>query len=330
MESKFLKIDDKIKWRDLLGKVLFKTFFHSLEWEEFLEKNFKWLKFERYNYQNRALLSFAKARGKLVSHPFCEYGGPLPLVEKVDGERFRQDLFEQFKTPFKISFHPQLLPYFEGIEFPENQRETFFFEDIAQKSASELWQTLDRNRQRSIKTAMSQNFRRTEECKDLKNLKRLYTLYVKNLKRHKALVYPFSFFKFFLQNPKVRISLLKTQKGDLIGGNIFVLYNKITHSFLCGFDEKYKNFGVHSLVLWQEIERSKETGCEKFDFGATKKDSSIRDFKDRWGVKVYPIFELKNYSGESKLKDSFLRDVWSYLPVSLIKVLSPYFIKYKL
>ena len=55
-----------------------------------------------------------------------------------------------------------------------------------------------------------------------------------------------------------------------------------------------------------------------------------QDFKQRWGAKALPIYELKNYSGDSKLKDSFLRDIWSYLPVSLIKILSPYFIKYKL
>ena len=44
----------------------------------------------------------------------------------------------------------------------------------------------------------------------------------------------------------------------------------------------------------------------------------------------YPIQELKNYSGDSKMRDSWLRDVWGRLPVLLIKKLSPYLLKYKL
>src|SRR3990167_2584098 len=101
MENKFIKITDKNKWRDLLEKVLFKTFFHYIEWEEYLEPQFKWLKFERYIYEDKALLSMARAGNKLISHPFCEYGGPLPLVEKIDGEKFKQDLFSEFKNHIK-------------------------------------------------------------------------------------------------------------------------------------------------------------------------------------------------------------------------------------
>jgi len=335
MENKFLKIDNKANWQDLLDKVLFKTFFHFLEWEDFLEKNFNWLKFERYLWPaqgGQVILSLARIRilgqEKLISHPFCEYGGPLPLVEKVDGQRFQKELFEEFKTPFKISFHPKLLNYFKDIEFPENERETLFFEEINQKSADEIWRTLDRNRRRSINSALAQNLE-VRECKNLKELKVFYHFYVKNLKRHQALPYPFSFFRFFFNHPQAKILLAKKEK-KIVGGNLFLHYNEISHSFLCGFEEKYRKLGVHSLVLWEKIKQAQAEGCGAFDFGATRKTSSIRDFKGRWGAKTYPIFELKNYSGQSKLKDSFLRDVWSWLPVSLIKILSPYFIKYKL
>src|SRR3989338_9048203 len=105
MEQKFIKITDKNEWQVLLDKVLFKTFFHFLEWEEFLEKSFKCLKFERYVYNEECLLSLARVGGKLISHPFCEYGGPLPLTEKIDGEFFRRDLFSEFKGCIRISFH---------------------------------------------------------------------------------------------------------------------------------------------------------------------------------------------------------------------------------
>ena len=84
------------------------------------------------------------------------------------------------------------------------------------------------------------------------------------------------------------------------------------------------------MVLWSELKWKQREGFEIFDFGATKKGSSIGDFKNRWGATAFPIFELKNYAGDSKLKDSFLRNVWSYLPSFLIKKLSPRLLKYKL
>ena len=339
MENKFLKIEDREEWKNLLDKVLFKTFFHSLEWEEFLEKEFKWLKFERYLWQSQAILSLARikvgGKEKLISHPFCEYGGPLPLIEKIDGHGFQEDLFDQFKTPLKISFHPYLLDYFENLGKQESQRETYLFEEV---DAPNLAQAIgDRNRQRLIKIAEEEKIE-AKKCEKLEDLKALYNLYVKNLKKHKVPVYPFSFFEFFFEeskkeNPNAEILLFwreNKNKRELAGGNVFLSYGKIVHSFLCGFDEKSRKSEAHSIVIWTEIKSAQRRGQKVFDFGATQKISSNKDFKQRWGGKAFPVFELKNYSGGSKIRDSFFRDVWGCLPAGLIKLLSPHFIKYKL
>ncbi len=329
----FQKIEDKKEWQELLNKTLFRTFFHNLEWEEFLEKNFKWLKFERYLYKRDLLLSFARYRifgsEHIVSHPFCEYGGPLPLKEKIDFLEFKKDLLREFRVPLKISFHPKLLPFFINI-YSElgGRRETFFFEDLDKRRVEEIWRLLDRNRHRAIKKAKGYNFQ-IEECQSEKELRKVYKFYVENLKKHRALVYPFSFFKFFFQNKNSKILLVKKNSHNF-GGNIFLFYQNICHSFLCGFNEKYKKWGIHSFLLWKMIEKAHSEGCSIFDFGGTRKDSSIREFKQRWGAKVFPIFELKNYSEEIKLKDSFLRKIWGCLPTHLIKIFSPYFLKYKL
>ena len=108
MVNKFTKITNKTEWQDLLDKVLFKTFFHNTGWEEFLEKQFKWLKFERYLYGRDCLLSLARVGDKLISHPFCEYGGPLPVVEKIDGKSVKKNLLSEFEGPLQINFHPHL------------------------------------------------------------------------------------------------------------------------------------------------------------------------------------------------------------------------------
>ncbi len=320
-----MEINNKREWQDLLNRVLFKTFFHSWEWEGFLESQFPWMKFKHYQWKNEALLSWAKTEKKSVSHPFCEYGGPLPLIKNIDGQAFQKDLFEEFKAPLKISFHPYLLNYFKGFDVINSPRETYLLENISKLNVETVG---DRNRHRQKNKAQDVGLT-VEKCKTENDLKILYDFYVKSLKKHKALVYPLSFFKHFLNSPNAEILLAK--RGEkIVGGNVFIFYDKIIHSFLCGFDEKYRKLGAHTLVLWSELKRKQQEGFETFDFGATKKGSSIGDFKNRWGAASYPIFELKNYTGDSKLKDSFLRDIWSWLPVSLIKKLSPRLLKYKL
>ncbi len=333
----FQKINDKEKWKKLLDKVLFKTFFHNLEWENFLEKEYKWLKFERYLYKNEALLSIAryKRKGKeyLVSHPFCEYGGFMPLKDGINTQEFKRDLFKDFKEQIKISFHPYTLNTTRMVLVDEIvERESFFLENIDKTNIDFFWHNIiDRNRRRAI-TKAEQNEVRVVECRTEKELKELYDFYVQNLKEHRALAYPFSFFKFFLeQQNKRQVKILIAKLGDKnLGGNIFLFYQGIVHSFLCGFDKKRKDLGVHSLVIWEMIKKTKEIGYSVFDFGAAKKNSALESFKQRWGAKCLPIFEIKNYENARKTEDSFSRKAWACLPSCAIKLLSPHFIKRKL
>ena len=111
--STFQKIENKTEWGKLLNKGFFKTFFHSPEWEDFLEKEFSWIRFERYLWKDELLLSVARCKflgkEKVVSHPLCEYGGPLPLKGGVDWEGFADDFKKELGPRAKIKFHPYLV-----------------------------------------------------------------------------------------------------------------------------------------------------------------------------------------------------------------------------
>ena len=200
--SYFQQVKDKTKYQELLGKVLFKTFFHSLDWEEFLEKEFKWLKFEHYLYKDEAVLSLARynflGKEKLVSHPFCEYGGVLPLVKKIDAKEFEQNLVSEFKTPFRINLHPGTLDYFENfqIENRESWRNTYWIENFSRLKEEEFLASFRYDVRHSIKKAEKQNFS-FEECQSNEDLKEFYELYIKTVKMHQNIPLPYSFFEFF-------------------------------------------------------------------------------------------------------------------------------------
>ena len=326
MANKFSKINNEQEWRDLLSKVLFKTFFHSWEWENFLEEIFPWLKFERYNWRNQALLSLARVKifgkEKLISHPFCEYGGPLPLVDRIaDDEGFKQDLFSEFKDQVKISFHPQLLNYLQTaprVDSHSSGRVSYLVE-----------RTLDlrKTTRYEIEKARANNLQ-IEKCSNQKDLKDFYSLYVRGAKKHRIPAYPFSFFEYFTRSPDSEIILAK-KDGRVVAGSVFLFYDKFAHYFQNAVDEKYKNLGVNYLILWEQINKYLAKNLV-FDFGGTRIGSPLEIFKKGWGGKEYPIFELKNYSEGPSLRQSKLRNVFNWLPPYLIKKYSPYLLKYRL
>lgn len=325
MQNNFLKINNKQEWQDLLEKVLFKTFFHSCEWEEFLEKNFPWLRFKHYNWQNKALLSLARvkvfSKEKLISHPFCEYGGPLPLVDKLDIKELKQDLFSEFKCPTRVSFHPKLLDYFQEEskgEFKSSGRASYWIEgslDLRKTTAHEIEKA-------------EANGLKIEKCQKLSDLHGFYNLCVKSAKKHRIPVYPFSFFEYFASSPNAEIILAK-KNNRIIAGSVFLFYDKFVHYFQNTVDEKYKNLGANYLILREQINKALAKN-QIFDLGGTRTGSSLEIFKKGWGGKEYPIWELKNYQGGSSLRESKIRTLFGWMPPSLIKKFSPYILRYKL
>ncbi len=332
MES-FQKIDDKGKYQGLLDKVLFKTFFHNLEWEEFLEKEFKWLKFEHYLYKEEVLVSFARykilGKEKLISHPFCEYGGPLPLKEGIEGRDFRRVFFLTFKDFFKVSFHPKIPRYFKslGLKEPDSSRDTYFIENIHQKKEEDLWPSFRKTLRHSIRKSQQHNLE-IKKCQKEDELRFFYTLYLKNVKKHRTIPYPFSFFKYFLYSKDSEIILAK-KKDKIIAGSVFLFYDEFIHYFLNASDQRYKKLGANYIILWNQIKNYLGKNYQTFDLGGTRRASSLEIFKRGWGGKRYPIFEMKNFTIE-KLKSSNLRNVLGLFPVSLLEKMSPSLLKYKL
>jgi hypothetical protein len=329
----FRKIEDKKEWKELLGRALFKTFFHELEWEEFLEREFKWLKFERFLYKEDVLISFAKykIRGKerLVSHPFCEYGGPLPLKSSIDGSQFKKDLFNEFRSSFKIKIHPMLTSYFIGfgLKEPHSVIDTYLIDSISTKSQEEVFASFRKTLRHSIKKSESHTIE-IKECETEAELADFYGLYLKTCKKNKTIAYPLSFFKYFLNSDYSNIVLAKKDK-KVIAGSIFLYYDGYIHYYLNTSDKRHRYLRTNYLILWTKIRNSLLNKYKIFDLGGTGRGSNLEVFKTGWGAKRYPVFELKNYQSDG-FKKSKLRNLYSLLPISLVKKISPSLLKYKL
>ncbi len=337
----FQKIQNKEKWKRLLDKVLFKTFFHSPEWEEFLEKNFRWLKFEHYIYKDELLLSAARYRAlgkeRMISHPFCEYGGPLPLKKSIDGRAFRKELATFFDIPFKISLHPEIPSFFKdfGLKEPDSERDSYFIEYINDRRKEMIFSSFRKTLRHSIRKAEEQSleFRR---CREKEELRDFYNLYLKAAQRHRTIPYPFSFFEYFMNHTLSNVGggegaeiAVAGHKGRIIAGSVFLYYGKYVHYFINASDERFKDLGANYGILWHKVKENLRGERQIFDLGGTRRDSALEVFKKGWGTKRHPIFELKSGAAGKSAK-SKMRNFISIIPPKVLEKLSPCLLKYKL
>lgn len=333
VENKFMKnfqkIESKEEVADLLDKVLFKTFFHELEWQEFLEKESKWLKFEHYLYKNEALLTFGKIGNKLISLPFCEYGGPLPL-EKVGivlWEQFERDVFEEFGNNIKIKIHPEISNLSGNPSGASSILSSYWLKNLENTSEQEIWDSFRKTLRHSIKNAQK-NSLEIKKCQNLADLKKFYNLYVANLKRKKTVPYPFSVIKYLYESSGSELSLA-FYKSKIIAGSLFLDYSYFVHYFLSASDYKHRDLGANHLILWEKIKSL--CGQDKiFDLGAAPRGSNLEIFKSGWGGDEKPIYQIGIKKEDERLRSSKLRKIWALLPNFVVKKISRYFIKYRI
>lgn len=323
--NNFQKIS-KREYKELLDKASFKTFFHKIEWHEFLEKEFKWLKFEYYLYRpaspaggNKTIFPVARVGRKLISLPFCEYGGPL-------GDFEEKDILKEFKN-IKVKVHPQIMRESRSPTLGRDSSISTHWLELKNKTEKDLLSSFRKTLRHSIKNAQNSGLK-IRKCENEKELKKFYNLYVANLKRKKTVPYPYSAIKFLFNQPETEI-WLALHKDKIIAGDLFLHYDSFVHYFLSASDYKYKKLGASYLILWEKI-KSLVNKDIIFDFGAAPKGSALEIFKKGWRGKEYPILQIGIKRTEELLRSSKLRNVWKLLPNWLIKIISPYFIKYRI
>lgn len=330
----FQKIEDKREWGSILNRVLFKTFFHTLAWENFLEKEFPWVKFEHYVWREQLGVSMAKCKvfgkEKLISHPFCEYGGPLPLRREIDFRNFRNDFHGFFGGNAYMQFHPYVLKFCkmettQAFVSGESERRTFWIESL-EAGSGKLWVAFRGDYRARVRRAERMGVT-VEECKTKKDLAKLYSMYVETMKRHQNIPLPFGVFEFFYEG-SARIFLAKLGE-KVIGGSVFLFYKPFIHYFINASDRNFRAYGMNHLILWHAMQKFAGGEYAYLDLGGTRKGSNLEEFKKGARPKEYPIVTIGERS--STVRDrKLLRLMWSLLPNGAMKLLSRYLLRLKI
>lgn len=290
-------------------------------------------------------LIFIKSRlfgSKLISLPFCEYGGPLSSNIKNSKTMIMAFIDEILNIASKLNI--------DYLEIRNSILNGEWFEDRGFKiikkyltfqinlsvDKKRLWGSLDRKTRNAIRKAMKANIDIFDfTIDDKNNLKKYFLLYLQIEKKLGSPPHSFKLFTNLLATKKSIKLLMAEYKGEPAGG-VIVFYNKKGIYWWNGVsNSKFKNLNVTNLLLWKIIEWGNENGFSFLNLGRTRKGTGVYHFKKGLGGEeifytdyVYPLPNKKVVSLDpTKGIYKYLTKFWSHLPLFISRSLGPRIIK---
>ena len=277
---------------------------------------------------------------KIVSQPFCEYGGPLGSnLTEEDAVLVRSRLhalLEEHRVPF--------LEVHGGLGLPQDSMKSLLLEKplhqyavLRLTSSDEVW---DKKLDRMVRKAVRKSQRSELECTQQTNEKTIketfYPLYLCSMKKFGTPPHPLSFFLYCLQYLPEYMKLFTVRYQDeTIAALLGFVTGKRVHIIITASNEKHWDKRPNDLAHWEFVKWACDNGYEYFDFGPVRY-AGQRQFKEKWGVDLfdYSYFYLSRqgnelpqidaYSGRAK----FLASLWRRLvPLPLTGIVGPWFRK---
>lgn len=279
---------------------------------------------------------------KLISLPFCEYGGPLvdhftkssKTIEKVllfSALTLASNLdvdYVEIRNP-SLSVHAN-----DVLRLGYIRRSAYVtFHINLEQGLTSLFQNLKSNIRRPLRKALSNKLLSIISVTNYDALACLYDLYLCAQKKHGTPPHSYTLFRklfnSFNNSDKVKM-LIVVHDGEPIAGFIFWFFNKKIYYWM-GFlrYEKRHLYPTH-LAFWYAIEYGIKNRFTTFDLGRTRKNDPIYFFKSRWmGVEkplvdyLYFRSERRNLPDPAQKKYRILSNFWSLLPLAVSKHLGP-------
>jgi FemAB-related protein (PEP-CTERM system-associated) len=345
-----LSESSKDLWNDFVSANPRACVYHLWEWGDVLQRTYnldRWCLAVKEGQRVVGVLPVFYIRGllfadKLVSLPFCEYGGPLladysdqSVAESVLMMLMKNvhELAERLRIDYVELRQPSTLfsTFFSSAGFRVLRRYVTFKLDLMM-GESEIWKSFDGRTRRHVKKAM----RIGTEIRDVNiyDLKRYYALYLRTQNRLGSPPHSYAFFRNvydgFVSRGLLRM-LLAVYEGEPIAGVMVFCFNGKLYWWNNVLDRRYASLDPTDLLLWHVIRWGVENHFRVFDLGRTRPENSgVYHFKSGWGGREIGledyVFFVRNVEIPDPLqrKYVFLSKLWSLLPQSVSSRMGPH------
>ncbi len=320
------------------------SFYHTMEWHQFLYKTFYWKVGAVLGFQEGDLLFFipfiSKRRVGIKKINIC-----LPFSHKVgicytkNGYYHLNDFLSQLKEIFtNLEIHDEIKQ--NNISKSHNVDITVLdlnrFTDSNDLYKSFDYTSIKYKINRAKKNNITIKTDLTEENFDI-----FYNLEVATRKRQGSPIYPKSFFKKLCKTFKdtnlISIYIAFYNNKPISGAVFFSFKDRTIYAYSASVNEnKLKKLGASELIMWDALRDSMDNGIRYFDFGTTPVfQKSLKKFKEKWGGISY-AFPYSYLTTEEKGVKKIKRDgalitiassILKNLPTPLFKIVGPLILK---
>ena len=112
--------------------------------------------------------------------------------------------------------------------------------------------------------------------------------------------------------------------GKPVAGCVLLRWHDTMEIPWAASDRACNRFSVNMLLYREALDHAIRTGCKRFDFGRSTRDSGPHKFKQQWGAEESPIYWRTQPASESTGRASeWLRESWKRLPLPVANSLGP-------
>jgi FemAB-related protein (PEP-CTERM system-associated) len=310
------------------------TFFHLIGWKNVIEKTYKHKSYyliAKEEGEIKGILPLFLMKSvvfgkKLISVPFCDYGGVC-----ANDEQTKNLFIEEAKKITK----EKCADYLELRQLHGNccgviTKDLYFTLILDLKPDSDfLWMNFSKKVRNAIRKAVKSNLVVTM---GKEYINEFYDIFSKNMRDLGTPVHNFNFFKNILREFPNQANILITSYEEKIVGAMFLLqFKDAIYAPWVSSDRQYFHFNPNNMLYWEAI----KYGCEKrfkyFDFGRSKWNSGTFRFKKPWGAipkQLYYSYYLNTIDDVPNLdpsnpKYSKLTQIWKKLHIQVANIAGP-------
>lgn len=308
--------------------------FHLNAWKQTIEECFPYeahYLLARDNRRIRAVLPLFLIENPilgrvLLSSPFAVYGGILAETNAA-----RDVLYEKARSlgeSLRVDYIELRNRYPEQCVAGSNFSRYVTFTRGVYSDANQILLSLPKKTRNVVRKSFQQQFAMRYAVSDLSVLDRVYS---RNMHRIGAPGFSLKYFQSLVRHFGPMIDVREVWRGKHpVAVSVNFLYRSEMHTYYAAADSKFNHLSPNTFMYFDHLRWAGENGCTAFDFGRSKKEGGVYEFKKHWGTNIrelpYEICSIKRTELSSltaaRSRFNVMSGVWRMLPLPVARRLS--------
>jgi FemAB-related protein (PEP-CTERM system-associated) len=323
------------EWDDFVHRCPEATFFHLSGWREVIATSFgqrTWFLYAQRASDISGVLPLAEVRSrlfghKLVSLPFCVYGGIA-----ADDEPSRTGLLKearQLARRLGVDFLELRHRQASGVQLPTSDRYVTFRKALDPDVEANL-NAVPRKQRAMIRKGAAKGLRARFDLP----VAGFYRVYAESLRNLGTPVLPLRYFQSLQRvfGPACEITGVGLDTGAPAAAVMSFYFRDEVLPYYGGGGESARDLHAYDFMYWELLAHALGKGVRVYDFGRSRQGTGSYRFKTHWGFEPEPLQyqydlvkarEMPNVTPDNPRYRRMI-ELWQKLPVPVTTLIGPW------